>query len=514
MPPTPATESSPAILLSKTGQALLLSLIGFGVAQLTPFEHAHWWPEDASAFLPRLLRRTTDEPEQLITKDIDDEVMMSMGPPIEGEGIIEAEPIASDQPIEDAREALLEEVLRFASDASLPKHPPLRQTSWGLPLLAIEDPQGSMSRFYRALDSTRDGGVARAMHYGDSMITGDYITRTARRLLQKKFGDGGHGFVLAGRTAPWYGRTNLQLGTSKGWEVFKLTRPQIKDRAYGVGGATFIAQGGGEWVSFKPTGEEGQGELVSRAQVYYMAQPGGGKLELEIGHSKVEINTRASAGSRKVEIVTSEGPHQIRLRTLGGGPVRLFGVALERDQGVVYDSLGVDGTRAKLLKRMNQDHWHEQLRQRQPDLIILHYGTNESQADGLTAARYKANLTETVGLLRLALPGVSCLIVAPMDRAIRDKKSGKLVTRPVIKLIVRVQREVAYAQGCAFWNTWRAMGGEGSLARWYAARPQLAGGDLTHPTRLGADRIGAMLFAALMDGYGAYRERQPKKAAP
>ncbi|MEZ4465887.1 MAG: hypothetical protein R3F43_15850 [bacterium] len=50
----------------------------------------------------------------------------------------------------------------------------------------------------------------------------------------------------------------------------------------------------------------------------------------------------------------------------------------------------------------------------------------------------------------------------------------------MVKRIVLAQRRASYEQGCAFWNTWEAMGGEGSMAKWY--KSGLGGGDLTHPT--------------------------------
>ena len=37
------------------------------------------------------------------------------------------------------------------------------------------------------------------------------------------------------------------------------------------------------------------------------------------------------------------------------------------------------------------------------------------------------------------------------------------------------------------------MGGEGSMARWVKARPQLGGADLTHPTPAGHLKIAAVL---------------------
>jgi lysophospholipase L1-like esterase len=80
-------------------------------------------------------------------------------------------------------------------------------------------------------------------------------------------------------------------------------------------------------------------------------------------------------------------------------------------------------------------------------------------------------------------------------------KDGRLVTRPVILDLVSIQRRVALAHGAAFWNTFDAMGGEGSIARWYKTRPQLAGGDLTHPTPRGAEVLGDLLSDALIRVY-------------
>ena len=62
-----------------------------------------------------------------------------------------------------------------------------------------------------------------------------------------------------------------------------------------------------------------------------------------------------------------------------------------------------------------------------------------------------------------------------------------MTTKRVILDLVTIQRRVALSHGAAFWSTFDAMGGEGSMARWVKAQPQLGGGDLTHPTPLGAE---------------------------
>ena len=495
-------------LRSKTARTLCAAL---GVSLLVPLtpglEGLRWLPEDWTELVPSVFRSAPPAAPELPGEVLDD-ALLQLGP-TDTAGTSVVSPEQAEEALEAGRtpednDAVPQDGMVVESGAKLPGHPPVGRTAGGLPLLKIEDPQRALRRFYYALDRVLDrqeGAVARVLHYGDSLITGDYVTQTVRRLLQKKFGDGGHGFVLAGRPSRWYRRNQLRIASSKGWKVNRLTKPTTRDGAYGLGGATFRTSRGGEWVRMVPNGQ-GLGARVSKMQVFYLAQPSGGKFSLSVDDRSVTVDTSApQAASRTAEILVADGHHELKLRTLGGGEVRLFGAVLERQgPGVVYDSLGLDGARAKLLKRMDPPHWHAQIRLRRPDLLVLHYGTNESQWRNLSARRYRRDLAQTVGHLRQALPGVSCLLVGPMDRAERNKR-GKLVTRAVVKRIVSVQREVAYAQGCAFWNAYRAMGGEGAIVRWHKARPQLASGDLTHPTRRGADKLGAMLFAALMDGY-------------
>ena len=83
------------------------------------------------------------------------------------------------------------------------------------------------------------------------------------------------------------------------------------------------------------------------------------------------------------------------------------------------------------------------------------------------------------------------------------------MTKSVILDLVAIQKRVAEAHGAAFWNTFDAMGGEGSMARWVKAKPQLGGGDLTHPTPLGAEVLGDMLSDALIAAFERYRASAP-----
>jgi lysophospholipase L1-like esterase len=197
-----------------------------------------------------------------------------------------------------------------------------------------------------------------------------------------------------------------------------------------------------------------------------------------------------------------DGEAKIGVRSMGGGAARLFGVALERDEpGVVYDALGLHAAMGAHWQRQERAHWKEQLALRDAALVILQYGTNESDMEKFEGDKYERAFGDLIDELRDAAPDASILVVAPLDRA--EVKEGRLVTRPVILDLVSIQRRVALSHGAAFWNTFEAMGGAGSVVRWYRTRPQLAGGDLTHPTPRGAEVLGNMLAGALVHAYEA-----------
>jgi hypothetical protein len=81
--------------------------------------------------------------------------------------------------------------------------------------------------------------------------------------------------------------------------------------------------------------------------------------------------------------------------------------------------------------------------------------------------------------------------------------------------LVTLQQRTADELGCAFFNTYEAMGGAGTMGRWYSAEPRLVSADFIHPTPGGARMVGNLLYRGLMNGYYRYKLRlmQGKLAA-
>jgi lysophospholipase L1-like esterase len=372
------------------------------------------------------------------------------------------------------------------------------------PPVPLVDPS-ALGAFYRALarsDAKVPGAITRVLYHGDSVVASDYVTGTLRRKLQEQFGDSGHGFVLLANAWPSYFHNDVFRSASKGWNVSRVVGPYAPDGLYGLGGVSFRGYPGMR-ASFGTARSGRFGRSVSSFEIGYLEQPGGGELRVFVdGQERARIVTaapRVASAFRRVEL--PDGEHVLEL-VVQRGSVRAFGVVLERGEpGVVLDAIGVQGARIRFLDKQDDVHWAEQLAHRAPDLLVFHFGANES-ADGVaySMADYHRTMKEVLLQARSALPGASCLILAAMDRA--RKEDAGVVTVPVIPRIVLEQQATARELGCAFWDTFQAMGGRGSMARW--VRRGLGQADLTHPSAEGAELLGSWLYQALMQGYRAH----------
>jgi lysophospholipase L1-like esterase len=368
----------------------------------------------------------------------------------------------------------------------------------------IEDPAGAMARFYESLARTKalaPGGTTRILHLGDSPIVGDLISGGARERLQRTYGDAGHGWTLPARAWDWYYHYGMTLD-ARGWTARSPLFGNGGANRCGLNGVSFTSASTSAW-SRVASASQGQGSLVSHFWIYYGMGPGAGTLEASVdGGAPIPLPTAGPTRSAAAQdLPVPEGRHTLTLRPGGDGEVTLYGVALEREvPGVVYDSVGTSGGTVHFLTLLDGRDWEESLRLRKPDLVILNFGTNESAWEGLGMGTYSADLREVVARIRRAVPEASLLIMAPMDRGTRDA-SGRIVTVPSIPELVSAQRAVAQETGCAFFDTYQAMGGEGTVARWYQRENPLITGDLTHPTNTGADVVSKLLVDALQKGF-------------
>jgi lysophospholipase L1-like esterase len=359
----------------------------------------------------------------------------------------------------------------------------------------------ALDGFYAALAATETGTAkhpARISYLGDSLTADDIIAQRLRTVLGGRFGDGGPGFVHIVPPHPYCRHRAVKRAASSSWTVHGVSTPFPPDRLLGYGGGSAESHGGAS-AHFAPLKK-----VVTHAEVYYLAQPGGGELDIAVdGKEATQIETEATAkkGSfADIPLVATLG----KLDLKASGRVRLFGVVLEAANGIVVDNLGVVNATAKSWGKNRSDHWTSQLAHRGPDLFVVMIGTNEA---GWLAGKALEDHTRVMEALlapvRAANPASSCLIISPFDQL--DYEKAGLPPRASIAPMVEAQRKAAAAVGCAFWDGQAWMGGPGSSRLW--RRAGWLTNDFAHPTHEGSNRIADALAAGLLDGYKRYRSR-------
>ena len=370
----------------------------------------------------------------------------------------------------------------------------------------LDDSGGVLDHFYQALWRTEKGekdAVTHIVHYGDSPTTADLITGDIRSQLQKRFGDAGHGFVLVAKPWAWYQHAGVRLSAS-GWQMTPASHFEVHDGMFGLGGVSFTGAGSAHSrIVFENLGHSG-------FEVWFLRQPGGGVFTLSAdGRALGRIDTSGdskTAGFAAFQAEPSAADLEIQVEE---GSVRLFGVSAEKSgPGVVYDSLGLNGASITVLSHMfNEAHWAEELSHRNPNLVIVNYGTNEADFAAFVDHQYEKELKEAIRRIRGAVPESSILVMSPMDRGHRVA-GGDIETMPTIPRIVAIQKRVARETGCGFFDTFNAMGGEGTMGHWYNDRPRLVSADFIHPYPAGGKRIATVFTREIGAGLNRFKLRQ------
>ena len=367
-----------------------------------------------------------------------------------------------------------------------------------------------LTHLFESLARLDDGHAHDDVHvlqYGDSHTASDLGVAVLRRALQGRFGDGGRGFVSIGK--PWksYAQDGIRGGMTKEFESTKVKFNKNKtfsgiDGCYGLLGIGIAASRAGAraWTDVLARS--------SHIELDYGQDPRGGSFDVFIDGARAgRVTTRAPlGGSGWFAFDVADAPHQVEVRAVGDGDVRVFGMTLDRPEaGVVVDALGINGAQIFTPLRWNEAHFAEQLRHASPDLVVVAYGTNEALEPGLMNTEYERKLVDFLGRIARAAPSSSCLLLGPPDLARHTKGEDDWRSLPRVAEIVAVQRRVADAAGCGFYDQQEAMGGAGSIVSWASEPESRAQRDRVHLTRSGYAQVATSFARDLMRAYDEWR---------
>ena len=344
-----------------------------------------------------------------------------------------------------------------------------------------------LEHFYTCLDSIKlKKKKIRIAHFGDSMIEGDLITSTLRKLFQQEFGGSGVGFINA---APFNAsfRQTIAQDFSKNLECYSVKDKQ-SNYLIGLSGYTSVSEGN-TWITLKSINSGDNSKL------FYGKQQSETPINIEIDSIKTKLIANTSLQSYTQKLKNNET--KINLQSNIAFP--LFGLSVESDTGVIIDNFSFRGSSGTLFKELNADLLKQFQANLEYDLIILQFGINVAGSKTTDYSWYERNMLSNINFLKNAFPNTSFLIIGCGDRAV--KYNGKYATSKGIAPLIESQKKLANTTQCGFLNFYKTMGGENSMVKWVTGDTCFANKDYTHFNHRGAEKAGKLIYNEILKDY-------------
>lgn len=343
-----------------------------------------------------------------------------------------------------------------------------------------------------------EGEQIRILHIGDSHIQADFFTAETRRLLSQ-----------------WMNTHNTSRGFTFPYSMVKSNNPDDYDVIWegewtrnmwnsnetpllglaGVSASTFdtLSRFGirlkQSTISFSP---------FNLVRVHYNAngfepvllEPTNAELQSrDKSHILYRLDSQSSSVNFGLEKVGQ-----------GTGAFTLFGIELLNSHAILqYHAAGVNG--ATVGTFLGSSNFIQQATEINPNLVIVSLGTNDVYSPLYSSARFSQDYSELIGRINKTLPMAAIVVTTPGDHLI-DRQRVNLNIAKINRDIYRV----ANGTGCAIWDFYGIMGGNGSVNLW--AQQGFYESDKLHLNRKGYRLQGSLLFEAMIGATNDYGERE------
>lgn len=354
--------------------------------------------------------------------------------------------------------------------------------------------------FERARALNNHGGKLRILHYGDSQIEADRISRYLRNEFQKRFGGAGPGLVPPVEIVPT-GAIRQSAGTQwKRYTIFGKTDTSITHQRYAPLGSFASYDSSFGELTFGPSsmayGTAAKYELVHLLYGNYASEA---TLEVYLDDSLFsKHNLPADSAQRTLtwEISPASGPFTLRF---SGGPIECYAIGFEGYSGLQVDNIPMRGSSGTIFRKIERRQLAQRLTELNAGLVLLQYGGNSVPyvKDSVAAENYGVWMRSQIRLLQEILPEAAFILIGPSDMAYKEK--DQFVTYPMLEKVRDELKLAAFDTGCGYWDIYEVMGGRNSMSAWVNSDPPLAGPDYIHFTPKGARRVAELLVKALLD---------------
>lgn len=364
---------------------------------------------------------------------------------------------------------------------------------------------GSMNHFFSQLAAVnRMSRPVRIAYFGDSFIEGDILTGDLRELFQNDFGGSGVGWVDCGSIVNGFRQTIRHQ--FDGLEMHDAMNKPYKSELAGIAQRYFIPTG---TATITMAGTRYKKHLDSWDQSsFFLKTPDRLQVTVTINGDTTVVDSLGASDDVQVLVHCGDSVrlHKMsyRLSCATGRPL-LYGIAHESRRGVIIDNFSLRGSSGVHIAAVPMQTLRQFAQLRDYDLIIVHFGLNmidDHNEQGVYTS-YKQNMGRSVAHLRAAYPKSSILVISVSDRA--QRTADQLSTMKSVETMTAYQQLMAAEQHVAFYNLFKAMGGEGSMAE--MVEKGMANKDYTHINSAGGRHVAKIIYKSLMAAFDIYKEQ-------
>lgn len=353
----------------------------------------------------------------------------------------------------------------------------------------------ALNSFFKAL-SISDRKKAKILHIGDSHVQADFFTGEIRDQMQKVFGVGGRGFIFPYASAGTHGTRDYRTYSYGQWKYAKNIH-SIPEFTLGLTGATIYTEDVSAGFRFQfREGFIQDKDLVLKIYCDKNARSFDAQVIFPEGDTLI-VNCSTVDGLPYAKILLPRAPRDFTIKLIKNSEesvyFQCYGLSIENimSQGVLYHSVGINGAGYTALLR--QGLMPEQLKEINPDLVVIDLGANDFYPKIIDQPVFEENLRNIVRIIRGVCPGVSIMVTCSQDIYCRKRNVAEC------KRFAAIARQIAFEMNCAFYDYYRISGGQYAMNKWY--QNHLAKPDRVHLTASGYAVKGELYSNAFLNGY-------------
>ena len=361
---------------------------------------------------------------------------------------------------------------------------------------------------FRQMEGATDH-LVRVVHYGDSQIELDRISQDLREALQERFGGSGTGLFPALGNVPSASISKAASGSFTQYTMYgDSTTQRAGHNRYGILAQVVQLTGSGT-LTLRGTKNKNAREGVKTFESVSVLYGKGENLVVKAASGTDKPEPEVRKGDNGTTLLTWRFSQPVEKATLTfQGNAELYGIGADGNAGVAVDNVPLRGCSGTIFTRISKPLMTDSFALTDTRLIILQFGGNMMPM--IRGAKqiepYQEQIAKQIAYFHEVAPQAKILFIGPSDMG--KSVNGRVVTWPHLPELVDSLKATALRNDAAYWDLYRMMGGENSMAQWVRHNPPYAGPDYIHFTPAGAQKVGDALSRSFLTYYDFYTLRK------